>query len=272
MGMRDGISPEILHALRRREIEARVTDGGVDGLFVNNLAPSDRDLFYALMQRYSFRLVLRDVIRLGRGRFSPGELTRHSSLDAVRGYLDQMKRLAIVGAVDDEFTLVHDLRSLGPLMEWFVAEVLKRELGFDVAIGIPMRGGRTGGDLDVVAMAEGTLMYVEVKSGPPRHQQLSHVAAFLERVDALSPHGAIFYEDTELRMADKIVVLFEEALSRQGIDIQPRRLQRGLFTVGDRIFVANACPDAVSSLTRCVSRLFRQQGIKLVMDRGACEG
>jgi len=137
-----------------------------------------------------------------------------------------------------------------------------------VAWSLPLRGGATGGDLDVVALAEGQLVIVEVKSGPPKHLNRSHVAAFLDRVEALAPHGAIFFEDTELRMADKIVVLFEEELSRRGLALRPRRVRRELFAVGPGILIANASPDVATSLGHCVGELFRGRGVQLGVDLG----
>lgn len=254
----------ITAALRRRGITLRRGDGGNSKMVIPAWSASERDRFYRAMQRYSFRLVLRDVIRLGRrGQFSAESLTRHASLEAVLEHLGVLEKLSLVRREAREYSLTVGANSLGPTLEWFVAEVLRRELGFEVAMGIPLRGGRTGGDLDVVAMAEGMFLFVEVKSGPPKHVNATHVASFLERVDALAPHGAIFFEDTELRMADKVMVLFEQALVRRGAERRPQRLQRELFTVGPGIFIANAHPDVITNLTTCVSHLLRQQGLQI---------
>jgi hypothetical protein len=270
------VPPAIRSALRRRGITLRLDDGGRDDLLVTTWSPAARDRFYHEMQRYSFRLVLRDAIRLGgKGSFRAEDLTRHANVRAVQGHLEAMTALSLVqpftGRAGPRFKLVARASSLGPTLEWFVAEILRRELGFCVAWSLPMRGGSTGGDLDVVALAEGQLLLVEVKSGPPKHLNRSHVAAFLDRVQALAPHGAIFFEDTELRMADKIVVLFEEELANRGLPLVLRRLHRELFTVGPGVFIANAYPDVASNLGRCVSELFRAGGVQLDVDlrRGA---
>jgi hypothetical protein len=219
------------------------------------------------MQRYSFRLVLRDVIRIGAaGQFTAVQLTRHASLDAVHRHLEQLASLGLVAQNKETYSLEMKARSLGPTMEWFVAESLRRELDFTVGLGVPLRGASTGGDLDVLAQAEGRLIYLEVKSGPPKHQQLSHIAAFLDRVEALAPDGAIFFEDTELRMKDKIVVLFEEVLQKRGSPRRPERLQRELFTVGPGLYIANAHPDVTSNLASCVAHLLRSSGVQLFVD------
>jgi hypothetical protein len=254
----------ILAALRRRGLALREDDHGGDTLAISGWPPQAVDLFYAAMQRYSFRLVLRDMIRLShQGSFAADALTRHVSLEAVRAHLHTLLELGVCAEAGDGFRLAVQAESLGPTLEWFVAELLRRELGFCVGRGIPLRGGQTGGDLDVVGLAEGKLLLCEVKSGPPKHLTAEQIGAFLDRVQALAPQGAIFFEDTELRMADKVVVLFEQVLAARGLRRRPERLQRELFTVGEGIYIANAYPEVVGNLVCCVSHLLRAQGLQL---------
>jgi len=257
----------VLAALRRRGLDPRDDDGGrpPGALIRGTWGAPERDGFYAAMQRYSFRLVLRDAIRLGqRGPFAAQALTRHASLSAVGAHLHTLADLGLVRRHGELCELRVEAESLGPTLEWFVGEVLARELGFEVACGVPLRGGETGGDLDVVGLAEGMLLLIEVKSGPPKHVESAQVATFLDRIEALSPHGAIFFEDTELRMTDKIVVLFEEVLAARGLSARrPRRLQREVHLLGEGIYLTNAHPDVVSNLTLCVSHLLRSRGLRL---------
>ena len=263
--MSGGAPEPIRLALRRRGITLRPDDGGTDDLLIASWPPERRDRLYAEMQRYSFRLVMRDVLRLGsEGHLTPAMLTRHASRAAVIQHLSAMQELSLVRPLPGErFELLAQASTVGPTLEWLVDEILRRELGFCVAWALPLRGGTTGGDLDVAALAEGQFLFVEVKSGPPKHLNRSHVGAFLDRVEALAPHGAIFFEDTELRMADKVVVMFGEELAARGLRLRPRRLHRELFTVGPRVFIANAHPDLSGNLARCVSELFRCQGARL---------
>jgi len=267
--MSEAVPTEVRQALRRRGIMLRESDGGRDDLLVGTWPEARRDRFYAEMQRYSFRLVLRDLIRLGRRGVTPEELARQASLRAVRGHLRALTELGLVGpAAGGQVKLLARASSLGPTLEWFVAELLRRELGFCVGWSLPLRGGSTGGDLDVVGLAEGRLLLVEVKSGPPKHLDVSHVGAFLDRVQALVPHGAIFFEDTELRMKDKVVPMFEDALAARGVALRPRRLKREIFAVGSGLFIANAHPEALTNLSHCVGCMFREGGVDLGLDAG----
>ena len=96
-----------------------------------------------------------------------------------------------------------------------------------------------------------------------RSSQLTIIAAFLDRVAAVAPQGAIFFEDTELRMADKVVVLFEEVLATRHLARRCERLQRELYTVGPGLYIANAHPEVTQNLATCIGHLLRARGLRL---------
>src|SRR5712691_11134746 len=66
--------------------------------------------------------------------------------------------------------------------EWYVARELRCRLGFDTAAGVKFHARGVGGDLDVVATAEGTLVYLELKSSPLTHLSTAEVSAFFDRL------------------------------------------------------------------------------------------
>ena len=79
----------------------------------------------------------------------------------------------------------------------------------DVRLGPP----GPGGDYDVLAKLDDRLLYVEVKSSPPKQIYAPEVAAFLERSrGARTRRSRPFLVDTRLRMGDKIVPMFDEEL------------------------------------------------------------
>src|SRR5690349_14554411 len=73
-------------------------------------------------------------------------------------------------------------RSCGGTLEWWVARELARRLAVPVATGVRSGAPGIGGDLDVVAAVEGKLLYVELKSSPPKHVSRAELRAFLARV------------------------------------------------------------------------------------------
>jgi hypothetical protein len=117
-----------------------------------------------------------------------------------------------------------------------MAEVLRREFSCPALYGLRCRGSRYGGDYDVVALLEGSLLYLEVKSSPPKNIEGDEVHAFLARLKDLIPHLALFFVDTELRLKDKIVSFFETELFALGLrdNGNPPRIQK----IGDEIFFA----------------------------------
>ena len=56
------------------------------------------------------------------------------------------------------------------------------------------------------------MVYVEIKSSPPRGIERGEIGSFLARITDLLPDIAFLFNDTQLRMKDKIVLMFEEEL------------------------------------------------------------
>lgn len=236
--------------LRAEPLEGCCFPAGADAAFL--------DALYGLLKKYSFRLVLRDMIRGPEG-FTLGGLTRYCSREQAERYVEEALGLGLVErAGARRWRLAAGPRdSFGETLEWFVSEVFRREFGCRASWGITLRDTKHGGDYDVVALVEGHLLYVEVKSAPPKHVEAAEVAAFFRRVRTLKPQMALFFEDTELRMADKIVPMFEEAFEREyGPDAASayplERLQDELFHVNHSLYVANSRPDVAQNFAVCM--------------------
>jgi hypothetical protein len=222
--------------------------------------------FYRLLRRYSFRLFLRDVIK-HRDGFRLADLMRYCSPATARRYLQWLLERHLAGRSGRGFRLLSDARSFGPTLEWFVAAVLEREYGIPCAWNLRLDAARGGGDYDVIGFQEGSCVYVEAKSSPPRNIECRQVRAFFDRLDTLRPQLAIFLNDTQLRMGDKIAVLFADELQRRlgrGARQFPlQRLTGELFVIGDRLFIANSDPDLVGNLGICLAHYFRPPAFQL---------
>src|SRR5262249_388650 len=147
------------------------------------------------------------------------------------------------------YKLKYPARSFGGTLEWYVAQELRRRLGFEVATGLKLRGKLAGGDLDVVAAAEGKLVYIELKSSPPKYLSAGEVSSSFARVRALRPEISVFAMDTALRLSDKVVPMLEAALSGGAA----RRIERELWALTPHVYAVNAKPDLVGNLCRAVS-------------------
>jgi hypothetical protein len=225
------------------------------------LGPSKREIFYRLMRRYSFRLFLRDLIQFPENA-DLKTLTRYCSIRTVRSYLKSLAELGMVTIGDDRgYQLVSSqISSFGPTLEWYVSEVFKREFMAPALFNVRLHNTRFGGDYDVIALASGCLVYVEVKSSPPRGVELQAVSAFLNRLRDLQPHTAAFLVDTELRMKDKIVPLFEDALGSNGEQTGEYRVSRlvdEIFHINHYIYLVNSRKGIYSNLRTCFRDFLR---------------
>lgn len=249
---------------RRHPVEQILLQRGLPflagGDFAQVLIPADlpapfKARFFALMQRYSFRLFLRDLIQFPEGKH-PRALSRYCSVRTVRSYLRVLWELGIVElSEEDGYRLVpKGAQSFGPTLEWYVCELFLREFMAPALFNVRLRNTRHGGDYDVVALLSGYLVCVEVKSSPPRGVEIQSVSAFLNRLEDLNPHMAVFLVDTELRMKDKIVPLFAEALEQSGKALCDRNVQRlvgEIFHIRHRIYLINSRKGIYSNLRTC---------------------
>ncbi len=231
------------------------------------LIPSKNYLaeYYEKLQKYSFRLFLRDVIKHQKS-FTLEQVTRYATPAITKEYLDYLLSIKLIKKRVGSYTLVQGpIGSFGETLEWYVAELLKREFEAETIWGVKFRRPAIGGDYDVIAKFDGSLFYAEVKSSPPKQIYDSEIAAFLDRVTDLSPAIAVFLMDTELRMKDKIVPLFEAELAHRLAYPPPViRLERELFAVQDRIFIVNAKESILQNIEKVVS-LYNQKAANLVL-------
>jgi hypothetical protein len=147
-------------------------------------------------------------------------------------------------------------------LEWYLARELADRLGFDVATALRFGAPGVGGDLDVVAAAEGRLLYAEAKSSPPRQISEGEVRAYFDRLEALRPDLALFVVDTALRLADKVVPMLAEELARRaGRPVAPRRLVREVWRLAPGLFAVGAKGHLVVNVAAAVADGLRRPSV-----------
>ena len=157
------------------------------------------------------------------------------------------------------------LYSFGPTLEWFIAQMFQREFASSAVYGVSVKKTKSGGDYDVIASWNGRLVYVEVKSSPPKGVELNEISTFFSRTEDLLPEVAILFNDTQLRMKDKLVVMFEEELEkrygREAKTLYPvERLIEELFHVQNRIFIINSKKDVLENFQISLMHYLRYGG------------
>jgi hypothetical protein len=226
------------------------------------LAPAGKHLdgFYGMMTRYSFRLFLRDVIKHQQG-FAARDVTHYATAEATSDYIDYILDVGLAERAGGAYRLRRRIKSFGETLEWFVAETLRREFQAEAAWGVKFKGRRAAGDYDLIAKADGTLLYMEVKSSPPKQVMPGEVKAFLDRVEDLGADISMFFMDTELRMKDKIVPMFEEEIgNRFASPPEVKRMEKELFRISGRIFIINAKGSVAGNIEKALMWHFRGHG------------
>jgi hypothetical protein len=233
--------------------------------FPSDISAETADALADRLGHYAFRLFVRGVIQRGDG-FAPDETTSYVSAAQARTFTETLVALGVVAANGrDRYRLVRRAASFGGTLEWYVGRELRRWLGFDVATGVKFHARGIGGDLDLVAAAEGKLIYVELKSSPPKHLSSGEVAAFFDRVRLVTPDLALFVVDTALRLSDKVVpMLADELVRRSEASPAPCRVERDLWMLGRRLYVVNSRPDLMANIGRAIAEGLRAQHPQLV--------
>ena len=213
------------------------------------------------MRRYSFRLFLRDLIQFPEGTGLEA-LTRYCSMRTVRSYLLNSPNWIVALGSDRSYRLISKQISVlarpwnGTSAKSCSVSSWRLPSSMCVSKTPAMAG------IDVIALVSGHLVYVEVKSSPPRGVELPAVSGFLNRLRDLQPQVAVFLVDTELRMKDKIVELFAEALA---VDPEPaesyevERLVDEIFHIRHAVYLVNSRKGIYSNL-RVLFRDFLRAG------------
>lgn len=213
-----------------------------------------QDRFAESLRHYAFRLFLRGAIQRPDG-FLPDEASRFLSPEHSREMAVRLVELGLADQDGERYRLVHPPNSFGGTLEWYVGWELAQRLRFEVAVGVKFHAPGVGGDLDVVAAAEGRLVYVELKSSPPKHLSPPEVSAFYDRVRALRPDVTLFVVDTALRLGDRVIPLLDDVRrKRASAPVEPaRRIERELWAITPHVFVVNARPDLFGNVARAIA-------------------
>jgi hypothetical protein len=245
------VADPVLAALARRGLQPRPAP--VDLPFDPELAGEAAERLAGSLRHYAFRLFLRGAIARP-GGFAPEQATRYVSPERAEALAEELLALGLAARVGPRrLRLKRGAHSFGGALEWYLAHELRVRLGFAVATGLKLGVRGVGGDLDLVAVADGRLACLELKSSPPRNLELGEVEAFLARLAALRPDVALFVIDTALRLEDKVVPLLVEALARRSGALVPRRLAAGVFGFTPHLFAVNAQGDLFRNVARALA-------------------
>lgn len=252
---------EAIAMLIRRGLRPKTTAGDVPFPW-----PPDDALAAKLAEwlgHYAFRLFLRGAISKFEG-FLPGETTRYLSIMQSKVYAEAMVDLGLAEKISrSQYRMQYPAQNFGGTLEWYVGRELCR-YGFDVATGIKLHVPGCGGDLDVVAAAEGKLVYVELKSSPPRNLNASEIAAFCDRLKVLRPDVSIFVVDTALRLSDKVLPMLLDEFRRRGQSpVRPKQIAARQWAITPYVYAVNGSRDLMANIMKAIAEGFRAHSPQL---------
>lgn len=216
--------------------------------------------FHEMLKKYSFRLFLRDVIKF-QYSFTLEKVTKYATREVSAQYLDFLLNASLAEASESGYHLKKlPVKSFGETLEWFVAGLMKSDFQAEAVWGVKFKRPEVGGDYDLIAKIDSALFYMEIKSSPPKQIYEREITFFFNRVEDLSPDVAVFFVDTELRMKDKIVPMFEEEIhKRYKKPVAVKRIVKELFHINKKIFIINAKGGISSNIETILTFLWHKE-------------
>ena len=243
------VSPSLDILLKRRGFKVYKKEPSEDLLLPEK---KYMNIFYEKLKKYSFRLFLRDVIK-HQNFFTIDKVARYATKEITSQYIDFLLKANLTESTAKGYRLKkRPIKSFGETLEWFIARLIEKEFESETIWGVKFKRPKVGGDYDLIAKIDSSILYIEIKSSPPKQIYDKEIAAFLNRVEDLSPEVSIFFMDTELRMKDKIVPMFEAELQRhykKSVSIE--RIVKELFHINKKIFIINS-KDSITANIRTV--------------------
>ncbi|MBN1568953.1 MAG: hypothetical protein JXA73_13975 [Acidobacteria bacterium] len=243
---------EAIAMLSRRLLHPEITPREVP--FPQAIDDDPADKLCEWLGHYAFRLFLRGAIQRSEG-FLPAETTRYVDKVQAMHYAEVLVSLGLAEKTSGlRYRLKWPVRNFGGTLEWYVGKELERRYGFSVATGVKLhvRGG--GGDLDVVAAAEGKLVYIELKSSPPKNLAANEMGAFCDRLILLRPDVSLFVVDTALRLSDKVVPMLTAELRRRLFSMnKPVKIAAQLWALTPHIYAVNGSRDLMDNIMKAIS-------------------
>ena len=221
------------------------------------------NIFYEKLKKYSFRLFLRDVIK-HQNFFTIDKVARYATKEITSQYIDFLLKANLTESTAKGYRLKkRPIKSFGETLEWFIARLIEKEFESETIWGVKFKRPKVGGDYDLIAKIDSSILYMEIKSSPPKQIYDKEIAAFLNRVEDLSPEVSIFFMDTELRMKDKIVPMFEAELQRHyKKSVSVERIVKELFHINKKIFIINS-KDSITANIRTVLSFYWSRKITI---------
>ncbi len=241
-------------------------EGHMESVILPHNQP-DIDGFYHYMDSRTFRNILKKIVTK-KSNIQHEDFVNECSEAKLQEYLGFLESSGILKEEShSSFSLALDIDGFGYTLEWYVAELFKRELSCTAAWGVRVKDIRVGGDFDVLARVEAELAYVETKSASSEGIDESEIRHFLQRDQDFDPDISIFLVDTRDDLSP-LISAFEDVMTPTlAVDAGTtdpnyrHKIQRlsdfgGIYHPLRRIFIINSKPSILKNLRWCLNYYF----------------
>ncbi len=223
--------------------------------FINE---EQKDTLFSKMQSYHFRRLLADFLSgkfLDRSRVE--KALKKWGLEAGKS-LEPLKKIGILIEKGEGFQQGVNLNNPGILLQWFVAETIRRELRCETRIDVRISELEKGGDIDLLCALNTNLIMFECKGSPPNNISYSDIKSVLRRRTFLEPDVFILLVDTTLSI-DRNILDNLAAITRR----VPVRIREGIYRTGLGEYVISAKRNLVKNVLHVLSVNLRQDQLFL---------
>jgi len=156
------------------------------------------DSFYENLKSFSFRQILKAIYDSDIGLSKDELLEKVSNLssNALSAKLHDLAKENCICETKQVCYQKIDAREYSKTFEWFVSEIVKREMYGISRINVKILNLRCGGDYDVISRLEDLLVHFECKSGRINNISKGNITNFIARYKELAPSMSILVLDT----------------------------------------------------------------------------
>ncbi len=206
--------------------------------------------YYQLLFHYRFRRLLSDLIQVKNSGFINLELLLTKwKWEEISEYFEFLVSSGILEKIKDKFYFTfYNLDNFGETLEWFVAQILKREFSIPALWGVKLLDISGGGDFDVLGLIESYLLYIECKTSPPNNVRLRDLWEFLRRREVLGSQLTIFLIDTTLKVERNIIDNIKLLLDRRFSPTRKNEVikeKEGIYSFPPNLFILQSKGDFI---------------------------
>lgn len=232
--------------------------------YVSYFRPEFISPYYRLFGRFSFRKLARQMIASG-GEWLERDTLQQTGGRSLETYLELFRNLQILEERGSKVRLTRLLDNFGASLEHYVSELCVREFRGSSEWGVLLEGLPTaGGDYDVLAWLDPSLVYVECKSSNPNNIGDDQIRHFLQRSAELAPELAVLLIDSDSSIDDfvseRMNPIMRSAIgsTRPNGPLEAHPHYLGIYFGFKRVFVTGPKPSIERQLRRCLQYYYWQ--------------